>query len=290
MNTNNTQTVLATAPETNTEKQQTWADILAEKISATEVTKWTIEVKRKYEEIYQNYQNTEIISLLILDKKYNEEFDDLLREKGRHNSEVNLIDSAVKLYPQIADNCPDIETDMKCKYHDLINRHHEFNGEYIAMLRSQQKLLNELLEKNLAVIKELNKNNKQTRADEEADPYLKDEKKEKKSLLALTNKELKSKIGESAEIIAIFRIKELIEGRCTMIFTRTTGWGFSMEFEDDNMSVKINDEVRILTKGSGWGTMGPLRYFNIDAFLQKIPNKYWGGINRDRQIESIFED
>ncbi|HMG68401.1 MAG TPA: hypothetical protein VK588_11975, partial [Chitinophagaceae bacterium] len=165
-----------------------------------------------------------------------------------------------------------------------------FNGEYISMLRSQQKLLNELLEKNLAVIKELNKNNKQTRAGEDADPYLKDEKKEKKSLLALTNKELKSKIGENAEIIAIFRIKELIEGRCTMIFTRATGWGFSMEFEDDNMSVRIRDEVSIFTKGMGGKTMGPLRHFDIDVFLQKIPNKYWGGIHRDRQIESIFED
>ena len=290
MNTNNTQTVLATAPETNKEKQQIWTETLAEKISPTEVTKLASEVKREYEEIYQNYHDTEIISLLILDKKYDEEFDELLKAKGRHQSEANLLDSAIKLYPQILNNNPEIETDMKSKHDYIITSQHEFNGEYIFMLRSQQKLLNELLEKNLAVIKELNKNNKQTRADEEADPYLKDDKKERKSLLALTNKELKKKIGENAEIILIFRIKELIESRCTMIFTRATGWVFSMEFEDDCMSVKINDEVRIFTKGSGWNTMGPLHHFNIDTFLQKIPNKYWAGMNRDKQIESIFED
>ena len=120
-------------------------------------------------------------------------------------------------------------------------------------------------------------------------PYLKDDKKEKKSSLGLINKELRKIIGANTVIIAVNRIKELIENRSTMIFSRA-GWGYSMEFEDDNISITIDENVSIYTKGIGRENMGPLRHFDIGLFLDKIPKVYWGGMYRDQQIESIFMD
>ena len=291
MNTNNTQTVVAKAPEMKTTPSKTWAVILAENLTPQEIKKYKAEIKREYEEIYQYYSaDGEIISLLTLDKKYNEEFDELRNQKRNHDSNKDLIKSVVKLYPQISSECPDIETDLKLKYIGVIKRHHEFNGRYIFMLRSQQRLLEGLLEDNMSIVKELNKNNKKTKADEAENPNLKEDKKEKKSLLGLINKELRKIIAANKEIIAIFKIKELIESKSTLIFSRNSRWGFSMEFDDDEISVIINDNVSICKNGNGWDNLGPLRHFDIEIFLQKIPKRYSAGILRDQKIDSIFMD
>lgn len=275
----------ATAHETNTEEQQTWADILTEKLSTNEISVFRQSVIDEFPELNPA---SELSSLLAIKEKYVLIESELNREKNQCSREKDCLGTLVSVYPEIIDRCPEIEPKLKQRLDDLNFRTQIFNYEYFQILRAQQEKLKEELEENLNSIKLLNRNNKQTRADEATNPDLKEEKNQKKKSLLLTNKEIRKRIKGNDLELPVLTIAEIIESKCSLVFTKTNYGRFTMEYNDDMVAININHKVNLLKNGTGYTYSEVLDDFDIDIFLQKLPAKYWLAKQRDQQIDSIL--
>ncbi len=137
--------------------------------------------------------------------------------------------------------------------------------------------------------KELKKNNSATKAAELADPFLKDKKAEELTLLSLQLKDIRKAIKDFDDKMRIEKIREIIEANTTLVFCQEATWTNNMEYKDDCIFLRISDEVEV-TQNDITKTLGRLHHFKIADLFTALPSKYWGGIHRDKQIDSILED
>ena len=85
--------------------------------------------------------------------------------------------------------------------------------------------------------------------------------------------------------IAIFNVGNLVETNTKIVFTDKRSY---LTYEDVDIRIGIRDKVYI-TDANGWNAMDLTKEFDLEKFLNYLPKKYWLGLYRQRQIDSIFE-
>jgi len=296
METNNEQMVEATAPIMQTREEQILLKLteVRNKITSNELADFISQILNDIPNIYDMDCHNELVDFMTLEKKYNEEYTELNTFKNYCNQLINSLEVLNNEYPEILESCPElnIKIDHENKYRNIfmLHLHKRFYAEHGHILKSQQEILNKSLANNLTEINKLNRNTKQIRADEAANPDLITAKKEKKNYLANINKQIRPKIKRNDLELTVYQVKELIESKCSMEFTRISRWNWGMEFNDGDIKIYIDEAVKIFIQGSPTIELGSSQTFDINLFLEQLPKKYWVAKNRDQRIDEILMD
>ena len=296
METNNEQMVEATAPIMQTREEKTLLKLteVRSKITSNELADFISQILNDIPNIYDLDSHNELVDFMTLENTYNEEYTELNTFKNYCNQLINSLTVLNNEYPEILESCTElnikIEHENNYRKIFMLHLHKRFYAEHSYILNAQQEILNKSLANNLTEINKLNRNTKQIREDEAANPDLITAKKERKNYLANINKQIKPKIKRNDLELTVYQVKELIESKCSMEFTRISRWNWGMEFNDGNISIRIDDDVEIVINGSEKIELGSSQTFDINLFLENLPKKYWVAKNRDQRIDEILMD
>ncbi len=98
-------------------------------------------------------------------------------------------------------------------------------------------------------------------------------------------KEMKKYQAEIKDQIAIFNVRNLVEANTKIVFTDKRS---KFVYKDENIMIEIGHNVHI-KDATGWNLVDITTEFDLEKFLNILPTKYWLGLHRQRQIESIFD-